>query len=79
MQISKDERAGAIPPTVDLSPAEHLSGGRLRSTIVRIRTAAAENHVVKFTPDAALAIADLIELLAGHAGIELPDASEGQP
>lgn len=51
----------------------------LRSTIERIRIAADQNAVVKFTPDAALAVADLIELLVGHSGIELPAASEGQP
>lgn len=48
-------------------------GATLQAGIDRLRTAAAENTVVKLTPDAALAIADLLELLAGHAGIELSE------
>lgn len=65
------------PPTVELSTAERLSGPRLRAGIERLRAAAAESTVVKLTPDAAFAIADLIELLAGHAGIDLSEP--GQP
>ena len=61
------------PPTVELSTAERLSGPRLRAGIERLRAAAAESAVVKLTPDAALATADLIELLAGYAGIDLSE------
>jgi hypothetical protein len=65
-----------IPETIELTDAERLSGPRLRATVERIRLAAKSNAVVKFSPDAAFALADLIELLAGSAGIELPVASE---
>jgi hypothetical protein len=61
------------PPTIDVSTTERLSGPMLRAGLDRLRTAAAENAVVKLTPDAALAIADLIELLAGQAGIDVRD------
>lgn len=60
-------------PTIDLPAAERLSGARLAAAIDLIREAAHSNSVVKLTPDAALAIADLIALLAFHAGIELPE------
>jgi hypothetical protein len=63
----------SIPPTVELSVTERLSGARIHASLDRIRGAARESTVVKLTPDSALAIADLIELLARHAGIELPE------
>ena len=61
------------PPTVELTDAERLASPRLRAGITRLRDAAAENAVVKLTPDAALAIADLIELLARKAGVDLSE------
>lgn len=63
----------SVPPTIDLSEAERLSGSRLRAIADVFRNASAECTVVKLTPDAAAATADLIELLARHAGIELPE------
>ena len=65
----------SVPETIDLPDAEHLSGARLRASIERIRLAAKFNAVVKFSPDAAFALADLIELLARNAGIDLPGPS----
>lgn len=64
-----------LHPTVEIPSAERLSGPRLRAGVDLIREAAHSNTVVKLTPDAALAVADLIELLAFHAGIELPPGS----
>jgi hypothetical protein len=61
------------PPTIEPSVTEQLSCNLIRAGLDRLRTAAAENAVVKLTPDAALAIADLIELLAGQAGIDVRD------
>lgn len=58
-------------PTVELTTAQRASGSRLRKCVEDIRAAAAQNTVVKLTPDAAIALADLIELLARHAGIDL--------
>ncbi len=61
------------PIIADVPAAERLSGARIRAAADLLRAAAEVNSVVKLTPDAALAIADLIELLALHAGIELPE------
>lgn len=63
-----------VPEAIELSDAEHLTVARLRATVDRIRLAAKFNLYVKLTPDAALAVAELIEKLAGAAGIELPEA-----
>lgn len=68
-----------VPETIQLSDSEHLTGARLRATVDRIRLAAGAYSVVKFTPDAALAVAELIEKLAAAAGIDLPDSPDRQP
>jgi hypothetical protein len=62
-----------VPEVIELGDAEPLIGARLRASVDRIRLAAKLNLYVKFTPDAALAVAELIEKLAGAAGIELPE------
>lgn len=65
-----------MPETVAISPTKRVSGARIRAGADLLRAAAEANSVVKLAPDAALAIAELIELLALHAGIELPTLEE---